>query len=63
MLRRAPPSQVITQPRLNDQTTHIEFTGRMSRAEITQKAAIDSTKLQAISTIISRMGKQDCPGY
>jgi hypothetical protein len=41
---------------LNDQATRIEFTGRVTGAEITQKAAIDSAKLQAISTIISRMG-------
>lgn len=41
---------------LNDQGTRVEFTGRITGAEITQKAAIDSAKLQAISTIISRMG-------
>jgi len=41
---------------LNDQATRVEFTGRITGAEITQKAAIDSAKLQAISTIISRMG-------
>jgi hypothetical protein len=41
---------------LNDQATRVEFTGRISGAEINQKAAIDTAKLQAISTIISRMG-------
>jgi hypothetical protein len=41
---------------LNDQATRVEFTGRVTGAEITQKAAIDSARLQAISTIISRMG-------
>ena len=41
---------------VNDQATRVEFTGRMMGAEITQKAAIDAAKLQAISTIISRMG-------
>jgi hypothetical protein len=41
---------------LNDQATRVEFTGRVTGAEINQKAAIDSAKLQAISTIISRMG-------
>jgi hypothetical protein len=41
---------------LNDQATRVEFTGRITGAEITQKAAIDSAKLQAISTIVSRMG-------
>jgi hypothetical protein len=41
---------------LNDQATRVEFTGRITGAEISQKAAIDSAKLQAISTIISRMG-------
>lgn len=41
---------------LNDQATRVEFSGRITGAEITQKAAIDSAKLQAISTIISRMG-------
>ncbi len=43
---------------LNDQATRVEFTGRMAGAEITQKAAIDSAKLQAISMIISRMGSK-----
>jgi len=41
---------------LNDQATRVEFTGRITGAEIAQKASIDSARLQAISTIISRMG-------
>jgi len=41
---------------LNDRATQVEFTGRITGAEVTQKAAIDAAKLQAISTIISRMG-------
>jgi len=41
---------------LNDQATRVEFTGRITGAEISQKAAIDAAKLQAISAIISRMG-------
>jgi hypothetical protein len=41
---------------LNDQATQIEFTGRMSSADITHTAAVDSAKLQAISMIVSRMG-------
>jgi hypothetical protein len=41
---------------LNDQATRVEFTGRVSGAEISKNAALDSAKLQAISTIISRMG-------
>jgi len=43
---------------LNDQATRVEFTGRMTGAEITQKASIDSARLQAISMIISRMGSK-----
>ena len=43
---------------LNDQATRVEFTGRIAGAEITQRAAIDSAKLQAISAIISRMGSK-----
>jgi uncharacterized membrane protein len=43
---------------LNDQATRVEFTGRMAGAEITQRASIDSAKLQAISAIISRMGSK-----
>ena len=41
---------------LNDQATRVEFTGRVSGADINRQAALDSAKLQAISTIISRMG-------
>jgi hypothetical protein len=41
---------------LNNQATRVEFSGRIAGAEITQKAATDSAKLQAISSIISRMG-------
>lgn len=41
---------------LNDQATRVEFTGRITGAEITKSAAIESAKLQAIATIISRMG-------
>ena len=41
---------------LNDQATPVEFTGRMSGAENSKNAALDSAKLQAMSTIISRMG-------
>jgi hypothetical protein len=48
---------------LNDQATRVEFTGRITGAEITQKAAIDSANLQAISMIISRMGAKACSGY
>jgi hypothetical protein len=36
----------------------VEFTRRMAGAEIGQKAAIDSARLQAISAIISRMGSK-----
>jgi hypothetical protein len=43
---------------LNDQATRVEFTGRVTGAEITQKAAIESAKLQVISTVISRMGEK-----
>ena len=45
-----------TAQNLNDQATRVEFTGRITGAEITKSAAIESAKLQAISTIISRMG-------
>jgi hypothetical protein len=43
---------------LNNQAIQVEFTGRMSSADITQKAAVDSAKLQAISMIVSRMGSK-----
>jgi len=41
---------------LDDQATKVEFTGRVATGTITHTAAVDSAKLQAISTIISRMG-------
>jgi hypothetical protein len=40
---------------LNNQATRVEFTGRVAGSE-TQKPALESAKLQAISAIISRMG-------
>ncbi len=43
---------------LNNQAVQVEFTGRMSSADISQKAAVDSAKLQAISMIVSRMGSK-----
>jgi hypothetical protein len=43
---------------LNNQATRVEFSGRVAGAEITQKAAIESAKLHAISMIISRMGSK-----
>lgn len=45
-----------TAQNLSDQATRVEFTGRIKGTEVTQKAAIDSARLQAISTILSRMG-------
>jgi hypothetical protein len=41
---------------LNDQSTRVDFSGRVTGAEINKTDAIDSARLQAISTIISRMG-------
>ena len=41
---------------LNDQATKVEFTGRLTGAEITKNAVVESAKLQAISSIVSRMG-------
>jgi hypothetical protein len=41
---------------INNQAAQIEFTGRVSGAEIMHNAAVDSAKLQAISMIVSRMG-------
>jgi hypothetical protein len=41
---------------LNDQATRVEFAGRVTGAEITKNAALESAKLQAISSIVSRMG-------
>ncbi len=43
---------------INNQAVQVELSGRLSGAEITHKAAEDSAKLQAISTIISRMGSK-----
>jgi len=43
---------------INNQAVQVEFSGRLSGAEITHKAAVNSAKLQAISTIISRMGSK-----
>lgn len=43
---------------INNQAVQVEFTGRMSSADITQKAAVDSARLQAISMIVSRMGSK-----
>lgn len=43
---------------INNQAVEVELSGRLSGAEITHKAAVDSAKLQAISTIISRMGSR-----
>lgn len=43
---------------LNNQAVQVDFTGRMSSADITQKAAVDSARLQAISMIVSRMGSK-----
>jgi hypothetical protein len=42
----------------NNQAVQVELSGRLSGAEITHKASVDSAKLQAISTIISRMGSK-----
>ena len=41
-----------------ERAARVEFTGSVTGAEITQKALIDSAKLQAIATIISRMGSK-----
>lgn len=43
---------------INNQAVQVELSGRLSGAEITHKAAVDSAKLQAISTIVSRMGSK-----
>jgi hypothetical protein len=43
---------------INNQAVQVELSGRLSGAEITHKAAVDSAKLQAISTIISRTGSK-----
>jgi hypothetical protein len=41
---------------INNQAAEIEFTGRVSGAQITHTATVDSAKLQAMSIIVSRMG-------
>ncbi len=43
---------------INNQAVQVELSGRLSGAEITHNAAADAAKLQAISTIISRMGSK-----
>lgn len=43
---------------INNQAVQVELSGRLSGAEITHKATVDSARLQAISTIISRMGSK-----
>jgi hypothetical protein len=43
---------------LNNQAARVEFSGRVAGAEINQKAAIESAKLQAMSVIMSRMGSK-----
>jgi hypothetical protein len=43
---------------LNNQATRVEYSGRIRGAGITQQASVNSAKLQAISTIISRMGSK-----
>lgn len=43
---------------MNDQALQVDFSGRMTGAGILQNAASESAKLQAISTIISRMGSK-----
>jgi hypothetical protein len=43
---------------LNNQGIQIDFGGRMNSATILQNAAGESAKLQAIATIISRMGSK-----
>lgn len=48
---------------LSNPAVEIDFTGRMSSAEITHHAATDAARLQAISTIVSRMGSKISPGY
>ncbi len=43
---------------INNQAVQVELSGRLSGVEITHKGAVDSAKLQAISTIIGRMGSR-----
>ena len=55
-LSKSARSQHKAAQNLNDQATKVEFTGRVTAATVPHNAAVDSAKLQAISTIISRMG-------
>jgi hypothetical protein len=43
---------------ISDQAIQIDFSGRMNSASTLKNAAVESAKLQAISTIISRMGSK-----
>ena len=43
---------------LNNQAVQVEFTGRVGSADITQKGMIEAAKLQAISTLVSRIGSK-----
>ena len=43
---------------INNQASQIDFSGRMNSANLIQNAAVESAKLQAIATIISRMGSK-----
>jgi hypothetical protein len=43
---------------LNNQAARVEFSGRVAGAEINQKSALESAKLQAMSVIMSRMGSK-----
>jgi cytochrome c556 len=43
---------------LNNQAVQVDFTGRMSSADISQKSAVESAKLQAISMLVSRIGSK-----
>ncbi|HEY0723498.1 MAG TPA: hypothetical protein VGD41_05890, partial [Pyrinomonadaceae bacterium] len=43
---------------ISNQAIQIDFSGRMNSANIIQNAANESAKLQAIATIISRVGSK-----
>jgi hypothetical protein len=43
---------------ISNQAIQVDFSGRMNSASILQNAADESAKLQAISTVISRMGSK-----
>lgn len=43
---------------ISNQAIQIDFSGRMNSANIVHNTAIESAKLQAISTVISRMGSK-----